>query len=248
MTINCGGRPFLRHAGRTVRAAIADGGRRIDLKANRETGWPCRSFTGQRTTPADVQALLDIYRATGDHAPSNRSCIAMGEWSSRPARVTRDAHDAEVAAQAVFLTLALEVRGDGGGPIRNLGPWLQQVAPRVSLDLIKLRRRRQKREDQCRMLAEQNHLQASSTPSVHRDSEQDELRQILHARVERAAGAISHADDSLLLRRPLSRRHRGQLKCKPKALGMRLFRDRKMLRTTGRSPVGIERCDDRDGA
>src|SRR5258705_5148546 len=53
-------------------------------------------------------------------------------------------HDAEDATQAVFLTLA--VQGKTSKEIRNIGPWLQQVARRLSLDLKKARSRRAARE------------------------------------------------------------------------------------------------------
>src|SRR6516165_10162764 len=59
-------------------------------------------------------------------------------------RVTKDKHDAEDATQAVFLTLALQAKR--GAQIKALGPWLQQVAKRLSLDLRRSKSRRQNRE------------------------------------------------------------------------------------------------------
>jgi RNA polymerase sigma factor (sigma-70 family) len=61
-------------------------------------------------------------------------------------RITRNAHDAEDTTQAAFLALHEQMHGDGCEPIRNIGGWLQQVAQRLSLDLIRGRKRRVARE------------------------------------------------------------------------------------------------------
>ncbi len=55
-------------------------------------------------------------------------------------RITRDRHDAEDAAQAVFLCLAVQLREKR--KIKSLGPWLYQVACRASIDLCRKRKRR----------------------------------------------------------------------------------------------------------
>src|SRR6266446_3382683 len=60
-------------------------------------------------------------------------------------RITKDKHDAEDATQAVFLTLALQAKR--GAQIKALGPWLQQVAKRLSLDLRRSKSRRRNREE-----------------------------------------------------------------------------------------------------
>ena len=59
-------------------------------------------------------------------------------------RTTKNAHDAEDATQAVFLTLAVQCKASRD--IKYVGPWLQQVAKRVSLDLRRSRKRREQRE------------------------------------------------------------------------------------------------------
>jgi RNA polymerase sigma factor (sigma-70 family) len=59
--------------------------------------------------------------------------------------VTRNAHDAEDAAQAVFLTLHKQMKS--GEPIEHLAGWLQQVAYRVSLDFQRGKKRRLAREE-----------------------------------------------------------------------------------------------------
>src|SRR5688572_99295 len=60
-------------------------------------------------------------------------------------RVTKNAHDAEDATQAVFLALAAQ--GKTGKPVRYIGPWLQQVGRRLSLDIRRSRKRRTRREE-----------------------------------------------------------------------------------------------------
>ena len=52
-------------------------------------------------------------------------------------QVTRNAHDAEDAAQATFLTLAVQHKSSRS--VKYVGPWLQHVAYRTSLDLRRSR-------------------------------------------------------------------------------------------------------------
>ena len=61
-------------------------------------------------------------------------------------KTTRNAHDAEDATQAVFLTLAVQVKTDKA-QISYLGPWLQKVARRTSLDIRRSKKRRETREE-----------------------------------------------------------------------------------------------------
>ena len=49
-------------------------------------------------------------------------------------KTTRNAHDAEDATQAVFLNLAVYTKTNSE-PVTYVGPWLQKVARRVSLDI-----------------------------------------------------------------------------------------------------------------
>src|SRR5688572_29729164 len=60
-------------------------------------------------------------------------------------RVTKNGHDAEDATQAVFLALAAQ--GRTGKPVKYIGPWLQQVGRRLSLDIRRSRKRRTRREE-----------------------------------------------------------------------------------------------------
>ena len=59
--------------------------------------------------------------------------------------VTGNRHDAEDATQAAFLSLAVQVKS--GQQIQAVGPWLQQVARRMWLDINRSRKRRKKREE-----------------------------------------------------------------------------------------------------
>ena len=62
-------------------------------------------------------------------------------------RITRDRHDAEDAAQASFLCLAMELRKQK--IIRTPGPWLYQVACNASVDICRRRKRRLTHETLC---------------------------------------------------------------------------------------------------
>lgn len=59
-------------------------------------------------------------------------------------RVCGNAHDAEDATQAAFLTLAVQCKS--GRPVNRLGPWLRQVATRAALDVRRARKRRETHE------------------------------------------------------------------------------------------------------
>ena len=59
-------------------------------------------------------------------------------------RVCGNAHDAEDATQAAFLTLAVQCKS--GKPVKRLGPWLKQVATRAALDVRRARKRRDTHE------------------------------------------------------------------------------------------------------
>lgn len=137
--------------------------------------------------------------------------------------VTRRRHDAEDAAQATFLTLAVQART--GDDIRHLGAWLQRVARRVALDQEKARRRRHRREENHHRV---NGYTGLATP--HRESlDQLELRDQIHEELNRLPAKY---------RLPLVLHYYGglsreqmavELRCKPATLGVRLFRAREML-------------------
>ena len=59
-------------------------------------------------------------------------------------QILGNTHDAEDATQAVFLTLAVQAKTANG--VKYLGPWLQRVAQRLSLDVKRSKNRRKARE------------------------------------------------------------------------------------------------------
>jgi RNA polymerase sigma factor (sigma-70 family) len=136
-------------------------------------------------------------------------------------RVTRNPHDAEDATQAVFLKLAVQARTTNGVP--RVGAWLQQVARTTSTDLRRSRNRRSVREQAA--LAERPSASADATESLG----MDELKQLLRDEVDLLPPGY---------RTPLILYYFGglsteqvakELKSNAKALGVRLFRGRKML-------------------
>jgi RNA polymerase sigma factor (sigma-70 family) len=138
-------------------------------------------------------------------------------------RVTRNAHDAEDAAQAVFLKLATQTRSGDGVP--RVGPWLQQVARTTAVDLRRSRTRRTNREQVKAALTEQQASHADATEDVG----MDELKQLLRDEVDQLP---PHYRTPLILyyfgglsTEQIAR----ELKSNAKALAVRLFRGRKML-------------------
>ena len=108
-------------------------------------------------TPAlmdrDAEALLAEFTADSGACPErSRGEEAFGEVVRRYAsmvfavclRVCGNAHDAEDATQATFLTLAVQCKS--GKPVQRLGPWLRQVATRAALDVRRARKRRETHE------------------------------------------------------------------------------------------------------
>ena len=93
--------------------------------------------------------LLELYRRTGgaddfERVVARYAALVYGECR----RVTRDAHDAEDAAQLAFLALAIELRS--GETIKRPAGWLQRVAKRQALKIVRSRGRRKHREDAAR--------------------------------------------------------------------------------------------------
>jgi RNA polymerase sigma factor (sigma-70 family) len=147
-------------------------------------------------------------------------------------RVTKDKHEAEDATQAVFLTLALQARR--GADIKALGPWLQQVAKRLSLDTRRSKKRRKTREERHHF--EQTVRRESIINDALPSADMDELKTILHEELQKLPAKY---------RMPLILHYFGglsrdemaaELNCKPSTLGVRIFRGREMLagRLSGR--------------
>jgi RNA polymerase sigma factor (sigma-70 family) len=97
-------------------------------------------------TKKSAQELLAEFNATGRQQPFEEIVRRYaGMVYNVCLRVTKNAHDAEDATQAVFLALAAQ--GKTGKPVKYIGPWLQQVGRRLSLDIRRSRTRRARREE-----------------------------------------------------------------------------------------------------
>lgn len=141
-------------------------------------------------------------------------------------RVTKDRHDAEDATQAVFAALAVG-RKKEGGEVRTIGPWLRQVAKRVSLDIRRGKQRRQNREAVC---ARENGWNDESSPEPPASGlHAEELNRVVKEELDRLPGKY---------RLPLVLHYFGgmsqdemarELGCRPGTLRVRLHRGRQML-------------------
>lgn len=171
-----------------------------------------------------IPDLLAEFEATGDQAPFEEIVRRYaGMVYNVCYQISKDAHDAEDATQAVFLTLA--VRSKTSQKIQYLGPWLQRVAQRLSLDMKRSKRRRSAREMKHHDI-NIGRWEENNGPS---DLGMDELRGILRDEIDRLPAKY---------RAPLILHYFGGLKpeemsaqlgIKSNTLGVRLHRARKML-------------------
>src|SRR5262245_427835 len=144
-------------------------------------------------------------------------------------QVTRDAHDAEDATQATFLTLAVHAKT--AGKIRFIGPWLRKVSHRLALDIRRSKKRRKAREERH---ANGNGWHNggnghTTTVPVSHDLHLEELRHILREELDKLPSKY---------RMPLILYYFGglspdemgrELQVNTSTLGVRLHRGRKML-------------------
>ena len=142
-------------------------------------------------------------------------------------KTTRNAHDAEDATQAVFLNLATHCK-TGGQPITYVGPWLQKVARRVSLDIRRSKKRREVREE--------NHAtnNGNGNGNGYHNGEQagvdvEELKVVLNDELHQLPAKyrlpmILHYYGGLT-RDEIAK----ELGCKASTLGVRIHRGRQML-------------------
>jgi len=180
---------------------------------------------GERTTP-NGQELLAEFIQYGHQRPFEEIVRRYaGMVFNVCYRITKDKHEAEDATQAVFLTLALQAKR--GTDIKALGPWLQQVAKRLSLDTRRSKKRRQTREE--RHEVEQTARRESLLDDTLPSADLDELKTILHEELQKLPAKY---------RLPLILHYFGglsreemaaELNCKPSTLGVRIFRGREML-------------------
>ena len=171
-----------------------------------------------------AQDLLLEFKATGRQEPFEEIVRRYAGMVYHVClRVTKNNHDAEDATQAVFLTLAVQARADK--EIRYIGPWLQQVAHRLSLDLRKSKKRREKREERHGAEAGGEQVECESAQQMHLD----ELKGVINQEINKLppkyrVPLIMHYFGGL------SREEMAQeLQCKPGTLGVRLHRAREML-------------------
>jgi len=156
-------------------------------------------------------------------------------------RVTRDAHDAEDATQATFLTLAVQCKTDK--PVRKLTPWLQQVAKRAALDLKRSRTRRQVHEHRRSELAARSGGQffgqvgdvagtagSASAPVRHGDDfDVEKVNRVLAEEVARLPAKYRLPLISLYFGGMSRQEVAKEMGCTPAALSVRVHRGRQML-------------------
>jgi RNA polymerase sigma factor (sigma-70 family) len=175
------------------------------------------------------ESLLLAFERTGDacafeelvrrHSPAvYAACL----------QVTGNAHDAEDAAQAVFLTLAVQARTTNG--IESVGAWLGQVARNTSLDLIRARGRRKRRE--------QGQAFREGPDAVHRRFAHPHPAQLAGLAEVRSLLREEIGKLPAKYRLPLILHYFGgmnsqdvsrEMGCTPRTLAVRLFRARRLL-------------------
>src|SRR5688500_8350254 len=150
-------------------------------------------------------------------------------------RVTKNNHDAEDATQAVFLALA--VQGKTAKPIRYIGPWLQQVAHRLSLDIRRSKKRQKAREEKVgEMMRSSNGTNGNGHSGIGQGkhapdavTEQDELKRLINDEINQLPSKyrlplILHYFGGLT-REEMAK----ELNVRPNTLGVRVYRGRELL-------------------
>lgn len=176
-------------------------------------------------------AVLESAQKSVEQAPPAPKSVAQpfddimrrysGMVYNRCLHITKNAADAEDATQAVFLTLSMHLQSSK--QIKYIGPWLEQVAKRVSLNLIRSRKRRTRREN---VVAEMRPPETIDTAQP----DLDEVRALIREEVNNLPTKY---------RLPLILHYFGEtsteeiareLGCTTNALCVRLHRGREMLR------------------
>ena len=172
-----------------------------------------------------AQELLVEFERTGRQEPFAEIARRYAGMVYNVAyQVTRDAHDAEDATQATFLTLAVHAKT--AGKIRYVGPWLRKVSHRLALDIRRSKKRRKAREE--KHVNGNGNGQIIDLP-VSNGMQMEELRHILREELDKLPAKY---------RMPLILYYFGglspdemgkELSVNTSTLGVRLHRGRKML-------------------
>jgi RNA polymerase sigma factor (sigma-70 family) len=181
---------------------------------------------------------LEEFRTSGAQAPFEEVVRRYaGMVYSVCLRVTKNSHDAEDATQAVFLALA--VQGKTSKPIRYIGPWLQQVAHRLSLDIRRSKKRQKAREEKVgEMMRSANGTNGNGNGHSGNGNgkhapdalyEQDELKRIINDEINQLPAKyrlplILHYFGGLT-REEMAK----ELNVRPNTLGVRVYRGRELL-------------------
>jgi RNA polymerase sigma factor (sigma-70 family) len=183
-------------------------------------------YAGQWIVERSAEELLLEYERTGRSEPFEEIVRRYSGMVYHVChRICRDKHDAEDATQAVFAALAVG-RKKESGEIRTIGPWLRQVARRVSLDIRRGKKRRQRRETLC--ATDGASVDPRPEPSTA-GLDAEEVKQLVKEELERLP---------VKYRLPLILHYFGgmsqedmakELGCRPGTLRVRLHRGRGML-------------------
>lgn len=185
---------------------------------------------------ADGRELLAQFASTGRQEPFEEIVRRYGGMVFNLCyEVTGNRHDAEDAVQAAFLSLAVQCKS--GTPVHAIGPWLQQVARRLSLDINRSRKRRKNREaihgESWETRMTDARADGSGSAGVHGNPASAAGWEELRGVVQQELGALPPK-----YRMPLILHYYGglsreemarELNCKPNTLGVRLHRGREML-------------------
>jgi RNA polymerase sigma factor (sigma-70 family) len=184
-----------------------------------------------------AQELLAEFQQTGQQAPFEEIARRYAGMVYNVAyQVTRDAHDAEDATQATFLTLAVHAKT--AGKIRYVGPWLRKVSHRLALDIRRSKKRRKAREE--RHANGNGHAMGNGNGNgngfgpitevpVSNGMQMEELRHILREELDKLPSKY-RMPLILYYFGGLSPEEMGkELKVNTSTLGVRLHRGRKML-------------------
>ncbi|HSI35156.1 MAG: sigma-70 family RNA polymerase sigma factor [Phycisphaerae bacterium] len=183
--------------------------------------------------PRDPRELLAEFARTGDQSPFEEIVRRYGAMVYNVCyEVTGNRHDSEDATQAAFLSLAVQARS--GQQILAIGPWLQQVSRRMSLDINRSRRRRKTREEKHSFAREDRMRESAGNGDGNghapdRAAGWEELRHVIQEEIDQLP-AKYRAPLLLHYYGGMSREEMAkELGCRTNTLGVRLHRAREML-------------------